>query len=86
VEPQDYFNLHFLMIKDVEHFFRCFSPIRYSSVENPLFSSVPHFLKGLFEFLESSFMHPLYILDISPLSDLGLVKSFSNLLVVFLSY
>jgi hypothetical protein len=32
-----------LMIKDVEHFFRCFSAIQYSSVENSLFSSVPHF-------------------------------------------
>lgn len=32
-----------LMIKDVEHFFRCFSAIQYSLVENSLFSSVPHF-------------------------------------------
>jgi hypothetical protein len=32
-----------LMIKDVEHFFRCFSALRYSSVEKSLFSSVPHF-------------------------------------------
>jgi hypothetical protein len=32
-----------LMIKDVEHFFRRFSAIQYSSVENSLFSSVPHF-------------------------------------------
>jgi hypothetical protein len=32
-----------LMIKDVEHFFRCFSVIQYSSVENSLFSAVPHF-------------------------------------------
>jgi hypothetical protein len=32
-----------LMIKDVEHFFRCFSAIRYSSGENSLFSAVPHF-------------------------------------------
>jgi hypothetical protein len=32
-----------LTIKDVEHFFRCFSAIQYSSVENSLFSSVPHF-------------------------------------------
>jgi hypothetical protein len=32
-----------LMIKDVEHFFRCFSAIWNSSVENSLFSSVPHF-------------------------------------------
>ena len=29
---------------------------------------------GLFEFLESSFLSSLYILDISPLSDLGMVK------------
>jgi hypothetical protein len=29
---------------------------------------------GLFEFLESSFLSSLYILDISPLLDLGLVK------------
>jgi hypothetical protein len=32
-----------LMIKDVEHFFRCFSAFLYSSVENSLFSSEPHF-------------------------------------------
>jgi hypothetical protein len=42
-----------LMIKDAEHFFRCFSAIRYSSGENSLFSSEPHFLMGLFVFLES---------------------------------
>ena len=60
-----------LMIKDVEHFFRCFSAIRYSSGENYLFSSEPHFLMGLFDFLESTFLSSLYILDISPLSDLG---------------
>jgi hypothetical protein len=34
-----------LMIKDVKHFFRCFSAIWYSSVENSLFSSVPHFYR-----------------------------------------
>jgi hypothetical protein len=33
---------------------------------------------GLFEFLESSFLTSLYILDISHLSDLGLVKIFSQ--------
>ena len=32
-----------LMIKDIEHFFRCFSAIRYSSVEKSLFSSAPYF-------------------------------------------
>jgi hypothetical protein len=45
-----------LMIKDVVHFFRCFSAIWYSSVENSLFSSVPIFLVGLFGFLESNFL------------------------------
>jgi hypothetical protein len=52
------------VIKDVEHFFRYFSAHLYSSVENSLFSSVPHFLMRLFEFLESSFLSSLYILDI----------------------
>ena len=32
----------------------------------------------LFDFLESSFLSSLYILDISPLSDLGLVKILSQ--------
>jgi len=30
-----------LMTKDVEHFFRCFTAIQYSSVENSLFTAVP---------------------------------------------
>jgi hypothetical protein len=71
---QDIFNCSSLMIKDVEHFFWYFSAIWYSSVENSLFSSVPHSIMVLFEFLESSFLGTVYILDISPLSDLGLVK------------
>jgi hypothetical protein len=32
-----------LLIKDAEHFFMCFSTIWYSSGENSLFSSKPHF-------------------------------------------
>ena len=68
----------FLMIKDAEHFFSYFSAIWYSSVENSLFRSEPHFLMGLFDFLESTFLSSLYILDISLLSDLGLVKILSQ--------
>ena len=41
-----------------------------------LFSPVTHFLIGLFGSLESNFLSSLYILDISPLSDVGLVKIF----------
>ena len=44
-----------LMTKDFEHFFRCFSAIQFSSVENSLFISVPHFLIGLLGSLESNF-------------------------------
>jgi hypothetical protein len=43
-----------------------------------LFSSVPHFSIGLFGFLESNFLRSLYILDVSPLSDLGLAKIISQ--------
>jgi hypothetical protein len=32
-----------LMLKDDEHFFRCFSALQYSSVKNSLFSSVSQF-------------------------------------------
>jgi hypothetical protein len=67
-----------LMIKDTEHCFRCFSAIQYSSGENSLFSSEPHFSMGLFEFLESRFLRSLYIFDISPLLDLGLLKNLSQ--------
>jgi hypothetical protein len=35
----------------------------------------PNFLIRLFEFLESTFLSSLYILDISAISDLGLVKN-----------
>ena len=59
------------MIKDAEHFFRGFSAIQYSSGENSLFSFEPHFLMGLFDFLKYTFLSFLYMLDISPLSDLG---------------
>ena len=61
-----------LLIKDAERFFRFFSAIHYSSGENSLFSSEPHFLMGLFDFLESTLFSSLYILDISLLSELGL--------------
>jgi hypothetical protein len=57
-------------------FFRCFSAIRYSLVENSLFSSVPPFLIGLFGSLEFNFLRSSNILDISSLWDVVLVKPF----------
>ena len=66
------------MTKDVEHFFKYISAIQDSSVENFLFSSVPYSLIGLFGSLECNFLSSLYILDISPLSDIGLVQMFSQ--------
>jgi hypothetical protein len=59
-----------LMIKEVEHFFQVFLSLSVFSGENSLFSSEPHLLRGLFVFLESTLLSSLYILDISPLSDL----------------
>jgi hypothetical protein len=55
---------------------------------NSMFSSMPHFFFiGFFGVLEISFLSSLYILDINPLSDVGLVKFFfPNLLVADLSY
>jgi hypothetical protein len=38
-----------LITKDFEHFFQYFSAIQDSSVVNYLFSSIHHFLIGLFE-------------------------------------
>jgi hypothetical protein len=65
-----------LLTKDVGHFFKCFSAIRDSSVENSLFSSVPHFKIELLGLLVFNFLSSLYILAISPLSDVELVKVF----------
>jgi hypothetical protein len=71
VESQGCFDLH---LADVEHFFRCFSAIQYSSIGNSLFSFVPHLYIEIFVFLESNFYSSLYILDIRPLSDLELLN------------
>jgi hypothetical protein len=55
-----------LMARNGIHFFLCFLVIWSSSFEKILFSSVAHSLLILEEF---SFLSSLYILVISPLSD-----------------
>ena len=74
-----------LIAKDVEHDLKCLLAIQ-SSVENSLFRSVPHFLIGLIRVLVSSFLSSLYILEIRPLSDEGLVNIFSQSVGCLLSY
>ena len=75
-----------LISKDFEHFFRSFSAIQDFSVVKSWFSSIPHILIGLFGFLDDNFLSSLYILDISSLSGVGLVKIFPNLYSAVFSY
>ena len=65
-----------LMIKDVEHFLKCLSAILDSSVESSLFRSVLHFLNWIICSFDDPFLEFLYILEIRPLSDVGLRKIF----------
>ena len=46
------------------------------NIDNSVFSSALHFLLQLFVSLESKILGSLYILDISPIPDGGLVKIF----------
>jgi hypothetical protein len=50
-----------------------------------MFSFVLHFLIGSFGSLEFTFLNYLYILDISPLSDKGLVNIFLGCCFVLLT-
>ena len=66
------------MARDVEQFLKCLSAILDSPVKSFLFRSVLHFFIGVFVLLMSNFLSFLYILDIRPLSDVGLMKVFSH--------
>ena len=56
------------MTKDVAHFFKCFSVISNSPVENSVYLCMP-FLIGLYSLLVSNFLSSLCILDISPVRN-----------------
>ena len=67
-----------LKTKDVECFLKCLSTILDSSVESSLVRSALHFFYWIICSFDDQFLEFCVYLEISPLSDVGLVKIFSH--------
>uniref|UniRef100_A0A8D1MZ40 Uncharacterized protein n=1 Tax=Sus scrofa TaxID=9823 RepID=A0A8D1MZ40_PIG len=67
-----------LIIRDVEHCFKCLLAICISSLQKYLFRFFAHFSIGLLAFLLLSCISCLYILEIRPLSVASFETIFSH--------
>ena len=67
-----------LIIRDVEHCFKCLLAICISSLEKRLFRFFAHLSTGLLAFLPLSCINRFYILEIKPLSVASFETIFSH--------